>query len=194
MYEIDPPQEAAWLITPVSQVGVDFVVDSSGSKIYFASTVEGTFSVIAAIVSEGKPQVMSITVTNSKYDSEPGPPGPDPPVDSLESWVKKNVRQLVESRNFESEKIIVAKCFSDVSKRIDNRTILTTQNALTQLQLCLRNNLARSSNTAISDWNVFLEKLGLEIERSVGDNRNDINQIRKTFQLVQTALEENHER
>lgn len=191
VYEIDPPQEAAWLITPVSSMEVDFIIDTSGTKICFASTLEGTFSVIAAIANDGKPQILSITVMNLKDDSKPIPPGPGPPADSLDTWVRKNSRELVvESHSFETEKNIVVKCFSDTSKRIENRSILTTQNALTQLQLCLRNNLARSSNTAITDWSVFLEKLGHEIEKSLGDNRNDIKQIQKAFQVVQSALED----
>lgn len=133
-----------------------------------------------------------ITVTNSKDDSLPIPipPTPDPPVDSLEFWVVKNTPLLVKSAKFETEKVIVAKCFADVGKRVDSKNILTPQNAFTQLQLCLRNNLSRSSSTAINDWSEFLEKLGREMENSVGENGKDINQIRKTFRVVQTALEE----
>lgn len=66
---------------------------------------------------------------------------------------------------------------------------VSSQNAFTQLQLCLRNNLGRSSKTAINDWSDFLEKLGAEMEKSVGENGKDVNAVRKMFEIVQASLE-----
>jgi len=42
------PVKAAWTVTPVDLAADKVLVDSGGTRIFFASPVEGTFTVIAA--------------------------------------------------------------------------------------------------------------------------------------------------
>ena len=183
---------ASWCLIPNEPQGC-FQVDTSSQKIYFASPTEGHYTIIAAMVVDGKPLLISKTFTNAKDDTKPSP-GPDPqpipnPPDSLESWTKTNIPELVKSTNLAKERELIANCFEQISAKI-GVTIKTPQNAQTQLRLAIVSSLAKSSKTAINDWQTFLERLSEQLDKKLGAKVNDLNEIKRVFNVVANAVRE----
>ena len=178
---------ASWCLIPNEPQGC-FQVDTSSQKIYFASPTEGHYTIIAALIVEGKPLLISKTFTNGKNDAIPPIPTPNPP-NTLESWIKTNLPELVKSSNLAKERELVANCFEQTATKI-GVTIKTPQNAQTQLRLAIVSNLAKSSRTAINDWQLFLEQLSEQLTNELDTKINDIHEIKRIFNAVANALRE----
>jgi hypothetical protein len=187
-FEITPAQEASWHIVIPS--GGTYQVDTGLSKLYFASPECGQYTVIAGIIIDGKPQLLVKTFINGEEGIEPIPiplpPVPLPPVSSLEAWIKTQLPVLVKSKNLESR--LVAECFEQIVRRIDDGNIKTPQNAQTQLQITLTGTLALASPTAVTDWMPFLTELSRQIEKELGEKVNDINTMKTVIQNVGDAM------
>ncbi|MCL2120464.1 MAG: hypothetical protein FWH27_18785 [Planctomycetaceae bacterium] len=112
-----------------------FQTDTSTNRLYFATPQQGTYHIIAAIVMDGKPQVLVKTFVNgSGGEVKPLPPIPPTPNTPLAEWVKTQLPLLVKSQNMAAERLLVAQCFEQTVQKIDNDTIKTAQNARTQRQ------------------------------------------------------------
>ena len=184
-----PPEVdgASWCLIPNEPQGC-FQIDTSSQKLYFASPIEGRYTIIAALIVEGKPLLISKTFTNGKDDAIPPIPTPNPP-DTLESWIKTNLPELVKSTNITKEREVIANCFEQTAAKI-GIIIKTPQNAQTQLRLTLVSSLAKSSRTAVNDWQLFLEQLGEQLTKELSAKINDINEIKRIFNVVANAIRE----
>ncbi len=94
----DPETRADWVIVPEATC----YIDSSGSSLAFASNVPSKYTIIAAVVEEGVPKILThICEYGVQPQPDPGPsPNPDPtpkpnpppnPIQSLKDWVSQNV-------------------------------------------------------------------------------------------------------
>ena len=191
-FEILPPQVADWTITSVETTERVFQTDTSTNRLYFATPQCGTYHIVAAIVVDGKPQVLAKTFFNGSGDEikplPPVPPVPPLPPTPLAEWVKTQLPVLVKSQNMATERLLVAQCFEQIIQKIDNDTIKTAQNARTQLQIALTMTLAFASDTAIDDWQAFLTALSQKMTGELGDKVNDIAAVKGVFQTVQFVL------
>ena len=185
---------ASWCLIPNEPQGC-FQVDSSSQKIYFASPVEGRYTIMVAMVADGKPLLVSKTFANAKDDVKPSP-GPEPlpnpkpsPPDSLDSWIKTSIPELIKSTNLAKERELIANSFEQTAAKIGT-TIKTPQNAQTQLRLAIVSGLAKSSRTAINDWQPFLEQLGEQLTNELDTKINDLNEIKRVFSAVGNAIRE----
>ena len=178
--------DASWCLIPNEPEGC-FQVDTSSQKLYFASPVEGRYTIMAAMIVDGKPILVSKTFTNANDDAKPTPT-PTPP-DSLESWIKTNLPELVKSSNLAKERELIANCFEQTATKI-GVTIKTPQNAQTQLRLAIVSSLAKSSRTAINDWQLFLEQLSERLTKEFGTKINDTSEIKRIFNAVANAVRE----
>ena len=191
MFEMIPPQVADWTITSVETTERVFQTDTSTQRLYFATPQQGTYHIVAAVVVDGKPQVLAKNFINGNGDEvKPLPPGPNPPLPPtpLAEWVKTQWPLLVKSQNAASERFLVAQCFDQTLQKIDNGTIKTAQNARTQLQIALTMTLAFASNTAIEDWQPFLTALSQQMANALGDKVNDIDAVKAVFKTVAEVL------
>ena len=188
-FEILPPQVADWTITSVETTERVFQTDTSTSRLYFATPQSGTYHIVAAVVVDGKPQVLAKNFINgSGDDTKPLPPVPPTPDTPLAEWVKTQLPLLVKSQNAASERLLVAQCFDQTLQKIDNGTIKTAQNARTQLQIALTMALAFASDTAIEDWQPFLTALSQQMASALGDKVNDMDAVKTIFQSVAGTL------
>jgi len=193
-FEITPSQVADWTITSVETTERVFQTDTSTQRLYFATPQPGAYHIVAAIVVDGKPQVLAKNFINGNGDEvKPLPPGPDPPgpplpPTSLAEWVKTQLPQLVKNQNVSSERLLVAQCFEQTVQKIENGTIKTAQNARTQLQIALTMTLAFASNSAIDDWQPFLTSLSEQMVNELGGKVNDVNAVKAVFKIVAEAL------
>ena len=163
-FEILPPQLADWTITSVETTERIFQTDTSMQRLYFATPQQGTYHIVAAIVIDGKPQVLVKTFVNGNGNDNDGgndnrvkplPPVPPTPDTPLAEWIKTQLPLLVKSQNIAVEQVLVAQCFEQTVQKIGNGTIISSQNARTQLQIALTMALAFASDTAIEDWQAF---------------------------------------
>jgi len=183
-FEVVPAQEASWHIVSSSASHGIYQVDTSESKLYFASPVEGHYTVIAGIVVEGKPKLLVKTF----YNGEEERPIPIPPISSLESWIKTQLPILVKSKNLALEVGLVAGCFEEIVRRIEDENIKTVQNAQTQLQIALIAALAQTSPTAVNDWLPFLTELSPQLEKELGESIADLTEVKKVLRHVSGTL------
>jgi len=192
VFEVVPAQEAAWSVTSQNGLTEGFMIDSSESRIYFASPVEGTYTVVAAVVTEKKPRLLSMTFTIGDTKNVPSPdprPAPIPtPDDSLEQWIRTHLPASVKSASAASESAVVAKCFQKTVSDIRDGTIRTTANALSQLQIRLTAGLALASPTAIADWHDFLTELGDRMTDEMAGNFYDTDKVQKIFQKISETI------
>ncbi|MCL2348520.1 MAG: hypothetical protein FWC50_09715 [Planctomycetaceae bacterium] len=197
MFEITPPQIADWTITSVEKTEHVFKPDTSTNRLYFATPIPGTYHIVAAIIVDGKPQLLTKTLINGNDDKiEPHPaPVPKPPVPplpepTLVTWIQTQLPLLVKSGNLSSERIQVGKCFEQVAQKIESGTIKTAQNARAQLQIALTGALAMASNTAMDDWHEFLTQLSRQMETELGKNINNVDAVKNVFKTVADAMNE----
>ena len=184
LFEIVPAQEASWHTMSSSSDAGTYQVDTSLSKLYFASPQCGRSTIIARIVTEGKPRLFTKTFYNGEDDRLP----PTPPVSSPELWIISQTPDLVKSKNVVVESGLVAACFEEIIRRIDDGKIKTVQNAQAQLQITLTEKLALASLTAVTDWMPFLTELSHRLEQEFGDKIDDLTEVQKIFQQVHDAL------
>ena len=191
VFEMTPPQETSWCLFTGDGRKAELLVDTASHRIYFASPEPGVFTVVAATVADGKPLLYHKTFRNGKGENQPAPapkPTPDPP-DSLETWIKTNLPVLVKSTNLAKERELIANCFEQTAAKI-GATIKTPQNAQTQIRLVIVSSLAKSSRTAVDDWQLFLEQLGEQLTNELDTKINDLNEIKRFFNIIANAIRE----
>ena len=193
IFEITPTQGADWSITPTAGTPDTFQVDSSGDKLYFASPNAGVYTIVAAIVVEGKPQLLTHAFVNTGGDVKPSPDPPEPnptPDQALAIWIKSELPKLVKSKNLAQERLLVAQSFRETVQKIDAGTIKNAQNARTQLQISLTMTLAFASDAAIDEWQSLLTELSKKMADELGGKVNDVNSVKSVFEQVSSVLGE----
>jgi len=184
-FEVVPAQEVSWSILTPSLNPATYQVDTGLSKLYFASPEQGRYAVIAGIVHDGKPELLVKTFYNSEEDERLLP---IPPATSLETWITTQLPVLVKSNDLVSESRLVADCFEQIVRRIDEGNIRTVHNAHAQLQIALTGTLSLASPTAVTDWTPFLVELSRQLETELGERVNDIAIVKTVLQGVGNAV------
>jgi hypothetical protein len=194
-FEIVPPQEASWHIVSPSWDTESHQIDTGLAKLYFSSPERGRYTVIAGIVTDGKPQLLTKTFINGEEDTPvpvppvPVPPIPQPPIASLELWIKTQLPALVKSKNLAAETKLVAECFEQIVQRIDAENIKSVHNAQAQLHVALTGSLALASPTAVTDWTPFLTELSLRLETELGGKINDLTEVKTILQEISNVMQ-----
>lgn len=185
-FEIVPPQEAVWELLPHEDSKERFRLDSSSKTLFFASPVEKEFTVLAAILAEGKPVLFTKTFFNGKRDTNPQPPlEPD---STLKKWIETQLPLSVKSPYVSQECAAVAAALKQITVRIDDGTIRTARNAQAQVRISVTAALAKTSRTSVNAWMEFLTRLGEKIQSELGENANDIHEIRKILEQTVEAI------
>jgi len=185
-FEIIPAQEASWHIVPPTASSATYRIDSGSSRLYFASPVQGHYTIIAGIVVDGRPELLVRTFINGVDDGEQPPV---PPASTLEAWIKTQLPALVKSENLALEVRLVAESFEQIVQRIELENIRSVQNAQAQLQITLTGTLALASPTAVTDWMPFLTELSRQMERELGDKITDLEEVKKTLQKISDVMQ-----
>lgn len=191
-FEVVPVQEIAWNILPTADSKEWFQVDSSSGKLYFASPHEKEFTIVAAVVADGKPVLLAKTFFNGKRDTKPDddtkPPTPQPDA-SLGTWIKTQLPLQVKSPNLSQERKAVAEALAQIIKQIDDGVIKTSQNAQAQIRISVTAALAKSSRQSVNAWQDFLSQLSVKIQAELGENTGELSETRKILQEIAKAIE-----
>lgn len=171
-----------WIVTPIETASGCWSVDSSGSRLYFASPTAGTFTVIAATSIEGRSMIHSAHFFNGTTPPpEPSPqPQPDPLPRNFAEWVKVE-SQSVDSPRSSRERSELGACFELILSGIDRGTIKSPQAARTMLRRCWAARSAAIHPESAALWNGFLEKLGERIGTELGAEINKLSAIRSLY-------------
>jgi hypothetical protein len=156
------PVKAAWTVAPLEQAEGKYFVDSGGQKIFFATPVEGTYTIVAAFLSDDEiVQTIHTFIVSAKDSPQPNPnpqPDPDPvplPV-TLKDWVAKNVPTGDATRLQRA-----ANVYATQASSIERNMTRTPDAAYS----ALRRGMQPVATTA--EWTNFLKQLDEKIKTSV---------------------------
>ena len=118
----DSATKADWIIVRQSAFGPQATcyIDSSGSSLAFASNVSATYTIIAAIIEDGVPKILT-HICEYGISPEPSPspiPNPTPEPTNLTDWVSKNIPE-----GGRSQCTALASCYESAVEGIDKGTI-----------------------------------------------------------------------
>jgi hypothetical protein len=117
----DAAVKADWVIIPSATA----YIDSSGSSFAFASNVPARYTVIAAIVENGQPKILT-HVCEYGISPEPSPipkPNPTPPV-TLKDWVSQNTPP-----DGKEQAAALADCYESVADSIHKESVKSIEAA-----------------------------------------------------------------
>ena len=160
----DPDTRADWVIVPEATC----YVDSSGSSLAFASNIPSKYTIIAAIVEEGVPKILTHIC---EYGLQPGPqpsPNPDPtpkpnppPITTLKDWVSQNVPEAGKSKA-----AALASCYESAALGIESDSIRSQEAAFSVIRT------ATQTKIDIEIWSTFLDALSDKITEKLAGNNN----------------------
>jgi len=172
----DPGTKADWIIVPPATC----YIDSSGSSLAFASNVPAKYTIIAAIVEEGVPKILT-HVCEYGVSPEPTPnptpiPNPKPEPSNLAVWVAKNIPE--EGR---SQCAALASCYEATAEAIEKNTIRTTEAAFSTLRT------ATQTKVKPDIWGSFLDQLAVKVTERL-DGSNDVRKLGVIFSEIANGL------
>jgi hypothetical protein len=172
----DPTTRADWMIVPETK----FYIDSSGSSLAFASNVPARYTIIAAVVIDGRSKILT-HVIDYGISPEPTPspapePSPEPKPVTLSQWVHKNVPPLGYS-----QASALAACYESVVTGIESGRIKTPTAAYSVIRT--------SSQTKINLdlWQPFLDQLSIKITENLKGS-TDIHELGIIFSQIAEGL------
>ena len=174
----DPGTKADWIIVPSATC----YIDSSGSSLAFASNVPATYTIIAAIVEDGVPKILT-HVCEYGVSPEPTPspppsptPHPTPTPANLTEWVTKNIPE-----DGQSQCAALASCYEATAEAIEKNTIRTTEAAFSTLRT------ATQTKIKPDIWGPFLDQLVVKVTERL-DGSNDVRKLGVIFSEITNGL------
>ena len=177
----NPDTRADWVIVPEATC----YVDSSGSSLAFASNIPSKYTIIAAIVEEGVPKILTHICEyglQPEPQPDPGPsPNPDPtpnppPITTLKDWVTKNVPE-----SGVKQAAALASCYESAAQGIENGSIRTLEAAFSVIRTASQTKI----DTEI--WSSFLDTLSGKITEKLAGN-TDVKTLGTIFGEIAEGL------
>jgi hypothetical protein len=170
----DSRTKADWIIVPPATS----YVDSSGSSLAFASNVPAKYTIIAAIVEDGEPKILT-HICEYGFSPEPTPsppPSPKPEPTNLADWVTKNIPE-----GGRSQCTALASCYESAADGIDNGSIRTPEAAYSTLRT------ATQTKIKPEIWGNFLDQLSVKVTEKMGGS-NDVKKLGTIFSDIAVGL------
>ena len=169
----DSGTKADWIIVPPATC----YIDSSGSSLAFASNVSAKYTIIAAIVEDGVPKILT-HICEYGISPEPSPtpqPKPDPPT-SLTEWIAQNIPDAGRGQC-----TALASCYESAAEGIDKGSIRTPEAAYSTLRTVTQTKIKPEI------WGTFLDALSIKITERL-DGSNDIKKLGTIFSDIAVGL------
>ncbi|GHT31623.1 hypothetical protein FACS1894214_3090 [Planctomycetales bacterium] len=171
----DPTAKADWVIVPSATA----YIDSSGSSLAFASNVPAKYTIIAAIVEDGQPKILThVCEYGILPNPQPNPspkPNPNPPA-TLKDWVTQNV-----PAEGKTQSAALADCYESVADFINKGTITTVDAAFALLRS------ATQTKIKTDVWKQFLDELSVKVTESINGS-TDIKTLASLFSEIAAGL------
>lgn len=179
----DPKTYADWCIVPDATC----YIDSSGSSLAFASNNNATYTILAAIVDEGVPKILThVCRYGQSPQPDPGPtPNPDPspeptpapnPMTSLKDWVTQNVPE-----GGRAQCGALAFCYEATADAIESGSVLTQAAAYSTLRT------ATQTKIKVDTWADYLDALSGKVTTSL-DGSTDVHRLGSIFRTIAEGL------
>ena len=176
----DKETKADWVIVPPAKC----YIDSSGSSLAFSSNTQDRYTIIAAVVEEGVPKILTHIC---EYGTQPEPnPKPDPtpkpnppnPNFTLKDWVTQNVPE-----SGQKQAAALASCYESAANGIESGSIHSQEAALSVIRT--------ASQTKIDNetWSEFLDTLSERITEKLAGN-SDVKSLGTIFSEIAEGLRE----
>lgn len=182
----DPKTQADWVV--VRQIDKEppatFYIDSTGSALSFSSNITAKYTIVAAIVEEGKPRILQhIFQYGMPPNPTPGPnpepdpsPTPEPQPERLSDWVRQNIPKAGKP-----QAMALASCYESAASAIEKGTINTPEAAFS----AIRTNT--QTKIKVEVWKDFLEQLSGKITVELGEAK-DIKKLGTIFSEISVGL------
>ena len=168
----DPGTNADWIIVPPATC----YIDSSGASLVFASNVPAKYTIIAAIVEDGVPKILS-HICEYGVSPEPTPgPTPIPQPANLTEWVTKNIPEPGRS-----QAAALASCYEATAEAIEKNAIRTTEAAFSTLRT------ATQTKIKPDIWGSFLDQLAVKVTEKL-DGSSDVRKLGTIFSEIANGL------
>jgi hypothetical protein len=172
----DSCTKADWTIVPSATC----YIDSSGSSLAFASNVSAKYTIIAAIVEDGVPKILThICEYGNSPEPSPSPtptPKPEPPPTNLTEWVTKNIPE-----GGQNQCAALASCYEAAADGIDKGSIKTPEAAFSAIRT------ATQTKIKSDIWGSFLDQLAVKVTEKV-DGSNDVRKLGAIFSEIASGL------
>ncbi len=182
----DPKVRADW--TVVRQIDKEppalFYIDTAGSALTFSSNIAAKYTIVAAVIEEGKPRILQHVCQYGLTPSPtPGPnpnpdptPKPEPEPSNLSDWVRQNIPEAGKSQCS-----VLASCYESAALGIERGSIKTPEAAFS----AIRTNT--QTKIKIDVWKDFLDKLSEKINERYTGNR-DIKELGAIFKEIADGM------
>jgi hypothetical protein len=146
----------------------------------FSSNVPAKYTIIAAIVEEGQPKILT-HVCDYGTDATPNPsplpnPNPTPSPTTLKEWVTQNIPP-----DGKTQSAMLADCVDMVADAINRGTIKSVDAAYA----LLRN--VTQTKIKINIWKSFLDELSVKVSEQL-KNSFDVKQLAIVFKEIAVGL------
>ncbi len=177
----DSKTYADWCIVPKATC----YIDSSGSSLAFASNNRATYTIIAAIVEDGIPKILThLCEYGQSPQPDPGPtPNPDPtpkpnppPNLSILEWVSQNIPEAGRHQC-----AALASCYDATANAIESGSILTQAAAFSTIRT------ASHTKIDVAIWSEFLDALSAKMNVELGGS-TDVKKIGAIFREIAAGL------
>jgi len=144
---------------------VSFYIDSSGSALTFSSNVPAKYTIVAAIVENGKPKILRHVCLYGMTpgpDPSPGPtpgptPNPEPEPENLTQWVRQNIPD-----SGRAQAAVLASIYEATADAIERGTIRTQAAAFSSIRANTQAKIKPGT------WDKFLDELADQIQSKLG--------------------------
>ena len=177
--------KADWVIVPPAMC----YIDSSGSSLAFASNSPAKYTIIAAVVEEGIPKILThICEYGVQPQPEPEPqpkpdpkPQPDPqpnpnPALVLKDWVRRNVPE-----SGQKQAAALASCYESAASSIEGGSIRTQEAALSVIRTASQTKINKEA------WSGFLDTLSEKITEKLAGS-SDVKSLGTIFSEIAEGL------
>ncbi|GHT16630.1 hypothetical protein FACS1894189_0770 [Planctomycetales bacterium] len=171
----DTTAKADWVIVPSATA----YIDSSGSSLAFSSNVPAKYTIIAAIVEDGQPKILTHVCEYGILPNPQPPPLPKPnptPPATLKDWVTQNV-----PAEGKTQATALADCYESVADSINKETIKTADAAFALLRS------AAQTKIKTDVWKPFLDELSVKVTESINGS-TDIKTLSLIFSEIAADL------
>ncbi len=158
----DPQTRADWVIVPEATS----FIDSSGSSFAFSSNISARYTIIAAVVTDGVPKILTHIIdyggeATPRPSPTPSPTPNPPPINSLKDWVTQNVPDAGIQ-----DSAALASCYASAARDIESGAIVSQEAAFAAIRM------ATQTKIDMETWASFLDELAMRVSEKLAGNKD----------------------
>lgn len=194
VFETEEP--ADWTVTPQEDGVGCWAVDTSGRRLYFASEKTGVYTIVAAVVVNGKAVIATSHFYNGTETPRPRPepqpdpsPQPSPSPPTLSDWAVSEAVKI-DRPSAKKERLALAESFAGIAAGIERRTIKSPAAARTLFRQSWNSRSVAVSPSAPGAWSGFLDELGRRLAEETDETSDELGVMCRLYAELAAALKD----